>query len=211
MTGAEGVEAFIRRLYFAIAQGFIDNWDLMKAAGMPVPDIDDIEKWMNSPIFSARQGSVQTIGYGKGQQPQHLGGFTEAGFQTAVDGWLRECFPSRQSGGFVCVLDNLELLETHQAARQLLEALRDSAFNKTGLRWVLCGARGIMRSAASSSRLQGVLAEPMELAPLPDELVSEVIARRLEIYAMTTPGTRRSSRTASNTCTRSATATSATP
>jgi hypothetical protein len=82
------------------------------------------------------------------------------------------------------VLDNLELLQTHQAARDLLEALRDSAFNRPGLRWVLCGARGIMRSAASSSRLQGVLAEPMELTPLPDEFVSEVIARRIEVFRM---------------------------
>ena len=39
-----------------------------------------------------------------------------------------------------------------------------------------------MRSGASSSRLQGVLADPMELEPLPDEFVPEVIARRLEAF-----------------------------
>jgi hypothetical protein len=76
----------------------------------------------------------------------------------------------------------LELLQTHKAARELLEALRDSVFNRRGLRWVLCGARGIMRAAAASPRLHGVLAEPMVLRPLAEEFVPEVVARRIEIY-----------------------------
>jgi hypothetical protein len=186
MTAGETVEAFVRRLYFALAQGFIDNHELMKRAGMSVPDVGEVKRWLSAPIFTQREGGFQVLStgptYGQGSQPNTSSGFEEAGFQTAIDGWLRDCFPSRQSGGFICVLDNLELLQTHQAARDLLEALRDSAFNKPGLRWVLCGARGIMRSAASSSRLQGVLADPMELLPLPDEFVADVIARRIETF-----------------------------
>ena len=89
--------------------------------------------------------------------------------------------PGRMAGSFV-FWTIFELLQTHQAARDLLEALRDSAFNRPGLRWVLRGARGIMRGAASSSRLQGVLAEPMELEPLEDVYVPEVIARRLDAF-----------------------------
>lgn len=188
MTPSETIDAFIRRLYFSIAQAFVDHHALMKRAGMPVPDVDDITKWLSAPILRSRQGGGAALGfgssYGRGESVNTSPGFVESGFQAAVDGWLRECFPSRQSGAFICVLDNLELLLTHSAARNLLEALRDSAFNRPGLRWVLCGARGIMRSAASSSRLQGVLAEPMELAPLPDRHVSEVVARRIEVFSM---------------------------
>jgi hypothetical protein len=186
ITPGVTVDAFVRRLYFSVAQAFIDNHDLMKQAGLPVPDTGDVRRWLNSPIFTSSGGGVSVLGSGasasRESSPNISAGFTEVGFQTAVEGWLRACFPSRQNGGFICVLDNLELLQTHQAARDLLEALRDSAFNRPGLRWVLCGARGIMRGAASSSRLQGVLAEPMELEPLEDVYVPEVIARRLDAF-----------------------------
>lgn len=186
MTPSETIEAFIRRLYFTVAQAFIENHSLMKDAGLPVPDTGDIEKWLNSPIFTSRSGGASAVGFGAtggyGESASGSAGFTEAGFRNAVEQWLREAFPTRQHGGFICVLDNLELLQTHRAARDLLEALRDSAFNRPGLRWVLCGARGIMRSAASSSRLQGVLGEPMELTSLADEFVPDVIARRLEAF-----------------------------
>jgi hypothetical protein len=188
ITPGVTVESFVRRLYFSIAQAFIDNHELIKRAGLPVPDTSDVKRWLNAPTFSSTGGGISVVGTGGSASHSSTAntsaGFTEAGFQTAVEGWLRDCFPSRQNGGFICVLDNLELLQTHQAARDLLEALRDSAFNRPGLRWVLCGARGIMRGAASSSRLQGVLAEPMELEPLEDEHVPAVIARRLDAFRM---------------------------
>lgn len=182
------VESFIRKLYFALAQGFIENHSLLAGAGRPVPNVNKIETWLNSPIISSHSGGVNAGGFGlsggRSSSANSSAGFSEAGFHTAVETWLRECFPTRQSGGFICVLDNLELLQTHQAARDLLEALRDSAFNRKGMRWVLCGARGIMRSGASSSRLQGVLADPMDLRPLDDEFVPDVIARRLEVFGI---------------------------
>ena len=59
-------------------------------------------------------------------------------------------------------------------------------FNVLGLRWVLCGARGIVRSVASSSRLQGVMSDPMELEPIDDSDIAEVISRREQVYG--TPG-----------------------
>ena len=186
ITPGVTVEAFVRRLYFSVAQAFIGNHDLLKRAGLPSPDTNHVRQWLNSPIFTSSGGGVSVLGSGgsasRTSSPNVSVGFTEAGFQSAVETWLRDCFQSRGSGGFICVLDNLELLQTHQAARDLLEALRDSAFNRPGLRWVLCGARGIMRSAASSSRLQGVLGEPMELQPLDDEFVPDVIARRIEAF-----------------------------
>jgi hypothetical protein len=141
---------------------------------------------LNSPIFRSGGGGGSALGFGlsssHGSSPSTSAGFTEAGFKNAVDGWLEYAFPSESDGGFICVLDNLELLQTHKAARELLEALRDSVFNRRGLRWVLCGARGIMRAAAASPRLHGVLAEPMVLRPLAEEFVPEVVARRIEIY-----------------------------
>lgn len=50
--------------------------------------------------------------------------------------------------------------------------------------WVLCGARGIVRTGASSLRLEGRLAEPMELKPVSDEDVASLISRRIELYSV---------------------------
>jgi hypothetical protein len=188
LNSATTADGFVREVYFAVAQAFIANHDLLKRGAGDVPDVDQVRDWLNAPIFTAREGGVSIFGsggnYGQGRTPNEASGFSEAGFRTTVDGWLRAAFPSRQAGAFICVLDNLELLLTVQGARAMLESLRDAVLNKPGLRWVLCGARGIMRGAASSSRLQGVLADPMELRPIPDDVVKEVVARRIEVFQM---------------------------
>src|SRR5690606_32625496 len=152
----------------------------LKSRGLAVPNTSSVDKWLNAPLFKSGGFGANVLGSGgevsRGTEPNTSQGFTEAGFLAIVTRWLRECFPSRQSGGFICVIDNLELLETSQAARSLLESMRDSVLDLPGLRWVLCGARGIMRTAASSQRLEGRLAEPLELRPVDDKSVADVIA-----------------------------------
>src|SRR5690606_36590928 len=110
--------------------------------------------------------------------------FSAAGFVQTVAGWLRDCFPSRETGGFLCVIDNLELLETSKAARTLTESMRDDVLDLPGLIWVLCGARGIVRTSASSPRLEGRLIEPTELQPVGDADVIEAIRRRIELFRL---------------------------
>ena len=80
------------------------------------------------------------------------------------------------------MLDNLELLDTSRVARETMESMRDGILNFPGVRWVLCGAKGIVRSIASTPRFHGVLAEPMFLRPLTSDEVSNVIGRRIEEY-----------------------------
>jgi hypothetical protein len=181
------LDEFNRRVYYAVARAFIEHHGTLKAAGLAVPDVDDIERWLNSPIVRGGGAGGSAAGFGltgRGLAVNESDGFRDDGFQATVDVWLRECFPSREQGGFICLIDNLELLETSQTARQQLEALRDSLINRPGLRWVLCGARGIVRSAASSARLNGVLSDPIELGPVSDSEISEVVSRRIEAFAM---------------------------
>jgi len=87
-----------------------------------------------------------------------------------------------RSGGFVCVIDNLELLDTSAKARSVLEELRDGVLSFPGVKWVLCGARGIVRSVVSTPRLQGKLTDPLELAPLGPDAVTSVIKTRLNLF-----------------------------
>jgi hypothetical protein len=177
-------ESFERTVLFRIAHAFIANDQILRAAGFDVPPIDRVDAWLNAPTFRQAEGQLFGFGAGTGRQPNDGAGFSESGFRESVLTWLREAFRSPAAGGFICTIDNLELLETSAAARDLLEAVRDSVLSMHGLRWVLCGARGIVRSAASSARLQGVLGDPIELNPLPDESVADVIARRIEVYGI---------------------------
>lgn len=189
LTPSDSADGFRRTVFYEVARAFIQDRKLLERTGQPVPDVAAVDRWLNSPLLVSGGGGLSAAGFGatrtSGAAANTSAGFTEAGFISQVDQWLRAAFPSLQAGGFICVIDNLELLETSQAARTLLESLRDSVLNQPGLRWVLCGARGILRTAASSPRLEGVLADPVDLEPIPDALVPDVIARRIEVFGMT--------------------------
>lgn len=186
LTPGDSGDTLTRKVFFEVARAFIEQRDLLKKRGFEVPEVGEVDRWLNAPLFASRSGGISVLGSGvnasASSAPNTAIGFSEAGFSSMMDNWLRECFPSKQAGGFICVIDNLELLETSQNARSLLESIRDTILDQPGLRWVLCGARGIVRTAASSQRLEGRLAEPMELDPISDDDVDQVVARRIEVY-----------------------------
>lgn len=166
--------ALLRDVFYEVAHSFIEHHDLLKRRGFDVPNTDTVSRWLDSPVFATGGLGAQVVGIGgnvtRGSSPNTSIGFAESGFSATISQWLRTCFPTRQAGGFLCVIDNLELLETSQAARTLLESMRDVVLSRQGLLWVLCGARGIVRTGASTPRLEGRLAEPMELKPVSDEM-----------------------------------------
>lgn len=189
LTPDDSPADFKRRVFFRVAQAFIAYHDALKQRGLEAPIVSDVNRWLNSPILGGVTGGVSAYGIGgitggRTETASTSPGFVESGFVAAVTGWLRACFPTNSAGGFICTIDNLELLETSQRARQLLEALRDEVPAVRGLRWVLCGARGIVRSSASSPRLQGVLAEPLEVEPIRDDFIGPLIAARLSAFAI---------------------------
>jgi len=187
LTAEDTAETFKRRVFYKVAQAFIENHTLLQARGFKVPDVENINLWLNSPTFGTLGGGVSIFGVGGnvavGTSTNSSAGFTEAGFVATVTLWLKECFPERSSGGFLCNIDNLELLETSKNARKLIEALRDEVLSVNGLRWILCGARGIVRAAASSQRMQGVLSEPLDIDPIGHDCIKALISARLQVFA----------------------------
>ncbi|WP_157186714.1 hypothetical protein [Nocardia jiangxiensis] len=186
LTVGDSAATLERKALLAVANSMIKHHDLLKRGGHDVPDVVDLQKWINAPLIKGGGAGASVAGFG-GSASRSVSvntgaGFNEAGLRDTVFGWLRQCFPSSQSGAFVGVIDNLELLETSKEARALLESMRDGILSSPGLKWVLCGARGIVRTSASSPRLEGRLAEPLELSPIEDAEISQVIARRLELY-----------------------------
>lgn len=176
-----GADGFEERVYRDIAQTLIANVEAFRRSGLAIPDISDLDRWLNSPQSRTGGGTIGPIGGNYGTTQNEAIGFAESGFAEAVRTELRRCFPAAGAGAVVCVLDNLEILQTSAAARATLEELRDRLFTIDGLRWVLCGSRGIV-THARSQRLSGVFDAPLQLPPLPDAASIDLIARRLDYY-----------------------------
>lgn len=183
------VDTFIKKVYYAVAATIVKEYGtLRKKSGVKLPNVSDVQDWLAAPLFRNLNGSASAFGFGagagSGRSANGSDGFVEEGFKDKIDEWLRQIFPSSQAGAFVCVLDNIELLDTTQAARNLLEAIRDPLLGRRGLRWILCGARGIVRTSAASPRLAGRLSDPMEITPISDDYVAAAVEQRIAAYRM---------------------------
>ncbi|MFE5817599.1 hypothetical protein ACFQ6S_29880 [Streptomyces sp. NPDC056479] len=183
----EDASEFISDCYFAVARAFLDNEEILKRADRKVPRTKDIKAWLEAPVLKGRGLSISSPFGGGGLTSSAAAngstGFSNAGFRATIRTWLRDAFPEG-TGGLVGVIDNLELLETSAAARRLLEEIRDPVLQLSGMRWVLCGARGIARSVAATPRLNGVLSDPIEIKPVADEYIPHLIQTRLRHYSV---------------------------
>lgn len=182
MKAGEDLE---EQVLFVIARSIIHYQDAFKAARKEIPRLDDVRKWLDDPILRGGGGGGSVLGFGGNasySQSTNSGGFSKAGFRETVRSWLKVIFPTKHDGAFVGVIDNLELLETSQDARRALEAMRDTVLALPGVKWVLCGANGIVRSSVGSQRLTGVIGDPIQIRPLTDEDIPIVIQRRIEAH-----------------------------
>ncbi|QFZ19103.1 hypothetical protein [Saccharothrix syringae] len=179
-----GVDDFVKKVYLAVASAIVDEYDVLKKHASRLPDVREMKSWINSPLLHSHSANASVVGvgggYSRGSSANSGQGFAEVGFKVIIDTWLRTLFPSSQAGGFICVIDNLELLETTSRARGLLEAIRDPLLNRRGLRWILCGSRGIVRTSVSSPRLEGRIAEPVEINAMSDGCAVEAVQTRIE-------------------------------
>lgn len=178
---------FIEEVMAGIAQTIILHKDHFHKLGIKLPkNLDEVDKWMNSPSNSSYHGTIgipfAQIGYGKTYETNTASGFEKSGLQEIVTNWLKQMFPENNAGGIVCIIDNLELLEKSVTARKVIENLRDTLLNIQGIRWVFCGSLGIVTSILSSPRLEGVLHEPIEVTGISRTLLKDVLQKRIDKY-----------------------------
>lgn len=180
-----------RRTYFQVAGTVLANEQRLLHDGHRLNQINDFRRWLTTSSgggWSAGIGASfpgvlgGTLSGGRNKTPNTSAGFTEVGAITLVDSWLAELFPSADAGGVILLLDNLEVLSRFPKGVQLFESLRDRLFKRQGLRWIISGAEGTVRTALSTPKMSGVFPEPIEIGPLPHEMVQEVVARRAETY-----------------------------
>lgn len=129
------------------------------------------------------QGGAWVFNAGSQQETNTGAGFEQSVLKKAVQSWLEQIFPNPEDGGVICTIDNLELLQSSEAARGKLEALRDELFNFPGLRWVLCGSLGIIFGVATSPRLDGYLHKPIEVGEIGSDHTTELLNSRVAGYS----------------------------
>lgn len=183
------LNAFCDEVYLEVAQTLLEHGKLIKekCAGK-LDGIDAVNNWLNSPIFASWQGGIPVLNLGGGNQTNDSTGFERSGFRKVVNEWLDAVFPEGSNGGVICAIDNLELLQTSESAKSLLEQLRDSLLTVRGLRCVLCGANGITWSLASSMRLEGILHKPLEVSGIETALAPEILTSRVKAFSFDQDG-----------------------
>lgn len=186
ISSHESTSQFSTSFMITLAREISNKRDLVNQYHSGLRHLSDLDTWLNDPILTSGGGGASILGFGgSGSVNRSVNsgqGFASGGVESHLRKIMRAIFPENAAGGFVCVLDNLELLETSTKARAVLEDMRDGVLNFPGVRWVLCGARGILLSVASTTRMQGRLTAPIELQPLGADSVIEVVGARLETF-----------------------------
>lgn len=195
---AGNVDQFCAEVFQGVAQTLLNHRERLEHFESPIA-LPQLNAWLNSPIvdhlnaateagFSIGAPSVASVtakaGVSTAKQVNQSAGFAQSGFESVVRQWLNEIFSVQGNGGVVCVIDNIELLETGTAARRMLEALRDKLFNVNGLRWVFCGANGVIHSLAASPRLTAFLNAPIiDVANIHPTFIAPLIRARLAEFS----------------------------
>lgn len=179
------INEFERNFYHVIAQTLIHWQDSFEAADLKRPNLALLNKWLNAPEYTGTEGGIGVAGfsgqYGTSSEPNTSSGFEEFGFQTLVLKSVKEAFPAG-TGGIVCILDNLEILETTGAAVDVIGILRDKLFGISQVRWVVCGSRGIVSRVVRADRVSGFFQAPIVLDRLTGDAAVDAVSRRLNFY-----------------------------
>jgi hypothetical protein len=179
-------DQFVDEVLIAVAETLIDRAEHLDSLGYTLPsDSRLMREWIKSPFIESLSGGIGPFSLGRSSEANASMGFERGGFRSILRAWLEKLFPEPNKGGVVCVIDNLEILESSAAAVQILESLRDSLFSFPGIRWVFCGALGIVRSMVASPRLTGYVHKPIEILGIKKEYAKDAFHRRILHYGST--------------------------
>jgi len=184
VSAATNAIDFEQKVLLSVAQSLLHYHSHLRATpGYTKPkEQTALKRFLNSPQVSQISAGVASFSAGFGQETNTGFGFEKSGFEKAVRDWLNELFPTSTSGGVVCCLDNLELLQTSDQARKVIEELRDTVFSIQGIRWILCGSLGIVHGILGSPRLDGRLHKPISVEDLSDEFAAEIYSSRIRFF-----------------------------
>lgn len=180
----KNLEDFMDEVYLQIALTLIEKSNILRPppGHTKAPIEASIQAYIQSPIIRSYTASILGHGGGVNNAPNTGKGWERVGFRAAIEGWLKVLFPTHETGAVVCVIDNLEILQSSDEAKTTIEALRDTAFSVPGVKWILCGAAGVVRGVVLSPRMVGRLHQPINIGELPDESSGVLYEKRRNAY-----------------------------
>lgn len=200
LTTSADVDEFCENVFRKVASGLLAQRELLSSYAYPEKPIDQLQAWLHSPVIEHVNETIGATASGgvpgilsvgvkadqaSSKQVNTSSGFNKDGLEQLVRRWLNEIFHVPGNGGVVCIIDNLELLESGTSARKMLEALRDRVFTVNGLRWVFCGANGVIHSLAASPRLGSFLNTPIiDVKNVAMQSIEPLIKARLKEFAV---------------------------
>jgi hypothetical protein len=174
---------FVHTVHIAVVQTLIKAAKKIPSVGLDLENWEDVNRQLNDPLSKTGGLSVAGSGVnmGKAFNSSHI--YASEGLSQILKNWLLRLFPTKTHGSVVCIIDNLEVLQSSLVAQKLLEELRDRLFNEHGLHWVVCGADGIVNSSVASPRLSGYLAKPIvEVSTLRSNSLGELLNSRINEF-----------------------------
>lgn len=182
LNPSQDTQSFIDTVLMEVAQTLIEKSSDLRIRDAEVKT-ESLNRWLNSPQLASYNAGGWGFQLGAQNETNTSSGFERSGFRRIVSSWLEQIFPTPEAGAVICTIDNLELLQSSDMARALLEQLRDEIFNISGIRWVLCGALGIVYGVVASPRLEGYLHKPIPVGGIEDIHAPDILTRRIEVYA----------------------------
>ena len=175
-------QEFIDDIYFAIAQTLIQKAEHTKKIRRKIPNTKSLDAWLNATEIISISAQIASFGGGENRALNSTEGYLRSGFKKEITNWLKKIFPTSDSGGITCMIDNLELLTSSKLAREILEVLRDELINIVGTKWIFSGSHGIIRSITGSPRLSGFLLNPIKLNALGSIFIPSILSTRVNSY-----------------------------
>ncbi|MFJ2355002.1 hypothetical protein [Frigoribacterium sp. NPDC087798] len=177
-------DEFEAEVYRIILKTLIDHADKFESVGLNAPDLGALEHWLTKPEYKSWQAgggvAFANASAGAGHEPNTSEGFAKSGLPAAIRQVLMDAYAGGE-GGVVCILDNLELAGKVGDATRMLDVLRDRVLGTPGIRWVLCGSRGIV-SRARTQRLSGSFMPPTRIPALTEDAAVEAVKLRIERF-----------------------------
>jgi hypothetical protein len=178
------IDKFKKSILFALAQTIIKYKDVLNEN--KVYKGQEIEKFFKPEHVDSISAGLSILGCGgDGSRSISLNTtkiFEDEAFYRMIEDVLQETFSDVQEGGIVCLIDNIELVNTHVRAKELIELMRDKVFSIPGTKWVLCGEQDIFLSAIESNRMSAYIHKPILIDKLSESVATVMFQTRYDYY-----------------------------
>lgn len=177
-TQLTDLETFEQNLYKGVINLLLKERTFLQQRGVESTEINDVEDLLKKMIYTEGGGGFGPVSLNYGRTPNPS---SEQNLIEVAQQWLNKCFCAPNTGGIICIIDNLENNGTSNKVQEIIERMRDTLFSTPGLLWVLCGTQVVANGALTSSLLNGYLSE-CKIEPIDEINALELMRRRIEYY-----------------------------